>query len=118
MDEIETLGASLVAISPQVPEKNAEMARKHKLSFPILSDPGNAWASQLGLTFTLEENLREVYRSFQLNLPEYNGDDSWQLPLPARIVIGRDGKIRDIESDPDYTVRPEPEQTLEVLRSL
>lgn len=79
---------------------------------------GNAWARRLGLTFTLPDDLREVYRGFGIDLPAHNGDDSWELPLPARIVIDTGGVIRSIDADPDYTHRPEPEATLEVLRGL
>ena len=51
-------------------------------------------------------------------LPSYNGDDSWELPIPARIVVDGGGVIRDLQADPDYKVRPEPEATLDVLRGL
>ncbi len=66
----------------------------------------------------MPEDLREVYRGFGVDLPDFNADDSWQLPLPARIVIDQEGTVRHIDSDPDYTVRPDPESTLEVLRTL
>jgi peroxiredoxin len=112
------LGAQLVALSPQVQEKNAEVKRKHRLGFPVLSDLGHAYARQLSLVFALPEDLRRVYRGFGIVLPEFNGDDSWELPIPARLVIDAGGVIRNLEANPDYTRRPEPEATLEVLRSL
>ncbi len=94
------------------------MHSKHKLGFPILRDPGSAWAESNNMRFTLPDDLCEVYSSFGIELPEVNGDDSWRLPLPARIVVDGTGKILSIEADPDYTVRPEPEDTLKVLREL
>ena len=118
MPAIEALGAQLVAISPQTPDKSAELRAKHRLTFPILFDARNAWSEQLGLTHSLPEDLREVYRGFQLTLPDFNGDDSWSLPIPARMVIRPDGTIQSIDANPDYTRRPEPEATLEVLRTL
>jgi peroxiredoxin len=66
----------------------------------------------------LPDDLREVYLGFGIDLPAHNGDDSWELPLPARIVIDTGGVIRSIDADPDYTHRPEPEATVEVLRGL
>lgn len=51
-------------------------------------------------------------------LPEYNGDGSWELPVPARLVVDAGGVIRSADADPDYTRRPEPEATLDVLRRL
>jgi peroxiredoxin len=62
--------------------------------------------------------LQDVYRGLGIDLPAFNGDDSWQLPLPARIVVDTHGIIRALDADPDYTRRPEPEATLEVLRTL
>ena len=59
-----------------------------------------------------------IRRGFGIALPEFNGDDSWELPVPARLVIDAGGVIRSVEANPDYTRRPEPEATLEVLRSL
>ena len=107
-----------MAISPQTREKNAEMKQKHGLSFPILSDPGNAWARKLSLVFSLPEDLRAIYLQFGLSLPEHNGDDTWELPMPGRLVVDSNGTIRSIDSDPDYRRRPEPEATLEAVRAL
>ncbi len=59
-----------------------------------------------------------MYSSFGIDLPASNGDDSWELPLPARIVVDQGGIIQGLDADPDYTRRPEPEATLEVLRGL
>jgi peroxiredoxin len=75
-------------------------------------------ASKFGLTFALPHYLRALYATFPLDLAEYNGDTSWTLPMPARFVIDRQGVIRAAESDPDYTTRPEPEETLAALRVL
>jgi peroxiredoxin len=107
-----------VAISPQLSEHNRELARSRALEFPILTDRGNAVASRFGLTFTLPEYLRAIYLTFPLDLSKYNGDESWTLPMPARFVIDRGGVIRSAESDPDYTTRPEPDDTLAALRAL
>jgi peroxiredoxin len=116
LDGIRNAFARLVAVSPRVPEKNAEVKRDNRLGFPVLSDPGNAYARQLGLVFTLPDDVRAIYESFGIVLPDFNGDDSWKLPIPARLVLDGRGVIRSIEADPDYTRRPEPEATLEVLR--
>jgi peroxiredoxin len=107
-----------VAISPQVPEKNAEVKNKHRLEFPVLSDSHNAYSRQLGIVFALPEDLQAVYRKFDIVLPAFNEDDSWELPLPTRIVVDREGAIHSVAADPDYTRRPEPEESIEVLRTL
>ena len=107
-----------MAISPQLRKYNRRISGRHKLSYDVLSDPGNRIAGHFGLKFQLSDDLRRVYESFPLDLPKHNGDDSWTLPMPARFVIGGDGRIVAADADPDYTVRPEPSATVEVLRSL
>ena len=94
------------------------MKEKHRLDFPVLSDVGHGYANELSLSFALPDDLREIYRGFGIALPDFNGDDSWELPMPARIVVDREGVIRSIDADPDYTRRPEPEATLDVLEKL
>lgn len=110
--------AELVAISPQVRARNAEVRQKQRLAYPVLTDPGNGYARQLELVHTLPEDLRTVYAGFGIVLPEFNGDDRWELPLATRIVVDSGGVIRSLRTDPDYTHRPEPEETIELLRTL
>ena len=105
-------------ISPQLEKFSRQIVKKHELTFPVLSDLGNLVAEQFGLKFVFPGYLQDLYRGFGLELPRYNGDDSWTLPLPARFVIDTDGLIRDAEVNADYTVRPEPEQTLRALEAL
>ncbi len=70
------------------------------------------------LHLALPDDLIAVYKANGIDLAEHNGDDSWRLSMPARIVIRRDGIVAAAEADPDYTHRPEPEETLAVLRGL
>ena len=116
--ELTALGATLVAISPQLPEHNRELARHRHLTFEILTDRGNEVASRFGLRFELPDDLHKLYLTFPLDLEKFNGDTSWTLPIPSRFVIDQQGVIRYAESDPDYTTRPEPEDTLAALRTL
>ena len=115
---LQDLGASLVALSPQLPELGLSIVEKNNLSFDILSDPNNAYAAKLGLRFKLPTDLEAIYSSFGIDLPKFDGDDSWTLPMPGRFVIDSSGIVRAVDVDPDYTVRPEPEHTLEVVRRL
>ncbi len=117
-DDIRAAGAELVAISPQTVEFTAEVKRKWKLPFPVLSDAGNAYAAELGLAHTIPADLQKGYAGFDIDLPKFHGEAAWKLPLPARIVLDREGIVRSIEAHPDYTVRPEAEKTLEDLRSI
>ena len=116
--DLAALGASLVAISPQLPEHNRELIRTRHLTFEILTDRSNEVANRFGLRFALPDDLHKLYLTFPLDLEKFNGDASWTLPIPARFVIDQQGVIRHAESDPDYTTRPEPEDTLAALRTL
>ena len=88
------------------------------MPFELLRDFGNRVAEAYGLVFTLPDELREIYLTFGIDLAEGNGDGTWRLPIPARFVIDGQGIIRAVDADPDYTRRPEPARTVEVLEGL
>ena len=114
---VRQMSANLVAISPQSAVNGRKSRRTNGLDFPILSDPGNETAAAFGLRFALPDYLIKLYKSLKNDLPGFNGDTSWTLPMPGRFVISRDGVIRYAEVNPDYTHRPEPEDVLLALRS-
>jgi peroxiredoxin len=118
VESIRSAGADLITISPQRPEYNRALIQKKKLAFDLISDPGNRVAKTYGLVYTFPEDLKEVYLGFGVDLSKYNGDDSWTLPMPGRFVIDMSGIIRYAEVNPDYTVRPEPEDAVSVLKRL
>lgn len=110
-----------MAISPQLSALNDEVKRKHRLTYPVLSDRGNGFAKSLGVVYRLPDDLRALYAGFGIDLTTDQGlgpDDPWELPLATRLVVDRDGKVAGVDADPDYTVRPEPAATLEILRTL
>ena len=88
------------------------------LPFELLRDFGNRAAEAYGLVFTLPDDLREIYLKFGIDLARGNGDGTWRLPVPARFVIDGQGIIRAVDADPDYTRRPEPGRTVEILEGL
>jgi peroxiredoxin len=112
---IATVGAKIVAISPQVVRHNNFTTDQYKISTPVLSDPGNQTAKAYGIAYRVPEEQQSLYRSVFINLPQVNGDDSWELPIPAVFVIAKDGTIKFASANEDYTVRTEP---AEVLRKL
>lgn len=116
LPRFEQLGAKLVAISPQTAVNSRKSVRQNALGFPILSDTHNNVAAAFGLRFAMPDYLIELYKSLKNDLPAFNGDPSWTLPMPARYVIGQDGTILYAEVNPDYTRRPEPEDMLPALR--
>jgi len=118
LPEIAARGASLVAISPQTAANSRKSQHDNKLSFPILSDAGSEVANAFGLRFRLTHDLIETYERFKTDLPAFNADRSWVLPMPARYLIGVDGLIAYAEVNPDYTHRPDPAELLPMLDRL
>jgi peroxiredoxin len=118
LPDIAERGASLVAISPQTAPNSRKSQRDNKLAFPILSDIRSEVADAFGIRFALPDYLVELYKSFKNDLPVFNDDPSWVLPMPARYVIGIDGIIAYSEVNPDYTQRPDPSELLPVLDRL
>jgi peroxiredoxin len=110
--QVAAAGAALVAISPQT-QKHSYMTRDmHKLRFPVLSDQGNMVARKFGLAYRISPELQSLYESIYTKLPGYNGDQSWELPLPATFIIRPDGMISYSRVDADWRQRPEPEEIL------
>ena len=113
--QIAAAGASLVAISPQTEKQAFFMHDQHKLSFPLLVDARNELARQFGLVYRVPEEQQKLYRSTFVNLPFVNGDDSWELPVPATYIVDRDRTILFASANEDYTERPEPLEILSFL---
>jgi peroxiredoxin len=116
LPEIEQASAMLVAISPQTVQQSSFMRDQHKLRFPLLSDAGNNVARQFGLTYRVPDEQRAVYQRAFVNLPFVNGDQSWELPIPATYIIDSDGTVLYASANEDYTERPEPEDIVRTLR--
>jgi peroxiredoxin len=118
LDEIGRRGAALVAVSPQLPDGSLSFAETNGLGFEVLSDLGNRVARAYGLLWKLPEALVELNRERGTDLVAANGNDDWELPVPATFVIDRSGTIRLVSVDPDYRNRLEPAALLAALAAL
>lgn len=118
LPQISASGARLVAISPQLPDNSLDTANKNALTFDILSDVRNEVARNYGLVYSLPEEIRAALRSNNKALPSINGDQSWELPVPATYVIARDQHVALAYIEVDYRKRLEPEALLTCLKSL
>jgi len=118
LPEIDQAGTTLIAISPQTVQQSFFMRDQHKLRFPLLSDAGNNVARQFGLTYGVPDDQKAVYQRAFVNLPFVNGDDSWELPIPATYIIERDGTVLYACADEEYTERPEPQDIVHFLTTL
>lgn len=119
LPEIQAAGASLLAISPELPDNTLTTAQKNGLSFPVLSDVGNVVAKSFGIVYRLPDELLAVYAASKHDLRELNGEQgAKELPLPATFVLDRQGIVRLAYVDGDYTTRLDPDAILEALAAL
>jgi len=117
LPELSQAGATLAAISPQTVKQSFFMADQHKLRFPLLSDAGNSVARQFGLVYRVPDEQQAIFRRAFINLPLTNGDESWELPIPAIYILDREGTVTFVSANEDYMERPEPREILELLSS-
>ena len=118
LPEINASCATLVAISPQTPDHSLSIEEKAQLTFNVLSDQGNAVARRFGTVYRLGDGIYELQEKFGINLPQTNGDDSRELPLPGTFIIDQEGIIRFAEVFADHSQRTEPAAVLAALREL
>lgn len=118
LDEMQAKNATLIAISPQTPDQSLTFAEKNNLEFEVLSDVGNNVARQFGLAFRFVEELEETFKKMGIQLPDYNGDDAWELPIPGTYIIDQDRNITLAYVDADYTTRLEPTDIVQNLQKL
>jgi peroxiredoxin len=116
LPEIVAAGASLVAISPEKPDDTLSTAEKNALTFEVLSDVGQRVGRAFGLVYEFTEELKSVYRGFNLDIPARNGaPGEWALPVSATYVIDRDGSITYAYTDVDYRDRADPREVLKTV---
>lgn len=118
LPEIQATGANLVAIAPEPPDNSLSTREKNALSFQVLSDIGNAVAKKFGLVFTLPEYLRPIYKGLGIDVAAHNGDNTFELPVPATYVVNTSGEIIHSFVNVDYTQREDPEHIITALKSL
>lgn len=113
--EVKVIGARIVALTPEVERYTRAIHKKLNLTFDILTDLHLKTAEQFGLIFILPDYLRELYKSVGFTLDRLYDEPEYRLPMPARYVIDKDGIIRAADVNADYTIRPEPSETVRQL---
>jgi peroxiredoxin len=101
------LGATLVAVSPQVPGKLAAIKNRYGFLFPVASDTGSELGRRFGITFTPTHDLRAEL-----------GTDSGELPMPTIVVIDANRVVRFADVHPDWLVRTEADAVIDAVRAL
>ncbi len=116
--EVRAFGAQVVAITPELERYTQNVHKKLNLTFDILTDLHLKTAEQFRLVYVLPDYLRDLYKSFGNALDRFHDEPKYRLPLPARYVIDKGGIIRAADVNADYTIRPDPSETLKALRAL
>ena len=116
--EVQALGAKIVVLTPELERYTRALHKKLNLTFDMLTDLHLRTAEQFHLAFTLPDYLRDLYKSFGNALDRFHDETDYRLPIPARYVIDKQGIIRAADVNADYTIRPEPSETLKQLRML
>ena len=118
-EEIEALGATLVAISPQIPDGSLTKSEISEMTFTVLSDQNAKVASQYGVAWEVPEFLLDHMRvDRSLDLEKINNGNGSVLPIPATFIVGTDGIIAWNYVNVDYRTRSEPEEIVEALKKL
>jgi len=112
------LGATLIAISPQVPERLVPIRDRHDLAFTIASDKDNALGRSFGIVFSADAPSQKAMLEKGVSLGEITGTGTWELPMPAVIVVGQDRVVRFADISPDWLVRTEAGPVLDAVRSI
>jgi peroxiredoxin len=118
LPEIRGLGAQLVGISPELPDNSMSLVEKYSLKYDILSDIENKLAGKFGLTYYVEEELQEAYKNLGIDLVSSQGNNNYELPVPATYVVNSNGTIVLAFVDTDYTKRLDPSEVIETLKGL
>lgn len=116
--QVRTLGAQIVALTPELERYTRNVHKKLNLTFDILTDLHLKTAEQFRIAFVLPDYLRDLYKSFGSTLDRFHDELEYRLPMPARYVIDKTGIIRAADVNADYTIRPDPSETMKALRAL
>ena len=106
----------IIGIMPDLQKFVAELKKQSNVPFPILSDMDNGYALSLNLTIWVGAELQRMLQD-RVNIPAFQGNSSWMLPIPATFVVSRDGLIRARFIDPDYRKRMTITEMLAAMRS-
>jgi peroxiredoxin len=116
--EVRALGAEIVVLTPELERYTRALHKKLNLTFDMLTDLHLKTTEQFRLVFTLPDYLRDLYKSFGNALDRFHDEPEYRLPIPARYVVDKQRIIRAADVNADYTIRPEPSETLKPLRML
>ncbi len=102
-------------ISPQMQLYSEQLKAEKDFDLTLIADQNNDIARQFGLVYTLDENIRTIYKKIGADLSVINGNDSFELPIPATYVIAPSGKISYAFVETNYMMRAEPRDVMSMI---
>lgn len=111
LEDFQTRGVSLVAITPESPDYSLSAVEKHGLKFPVLTDSHNELSKQLGIVYN-QSWAREFHAQRGIDLNARNGGNTWKVPVPATILVDHSGTVRNMHIDADFRERLDPKVAL------
>lgn len=109
---------TIVAISPELPDTSLTTVEKNSLKFQVLTDEGLEYARRLGIVWKMPDSIRPMFEKFGHDLVKRNGNDSFEVPIPATLLVDGKGVVRNTYIEPDYTKRAEPDAILDWVNAL
>jgi peroxiredoxin len=116
--QLQDLGAQLLALSPQIPDRLLDIKQRHRLEFLVASDLGNHIARKLGILYSFDEASRRAALERGNSIGDVTGTGTWELPMPTVVVIDSSRVVRFAEVSPDWLVRTEAEPIVHAVREI
>lgn len=110
IQEFQLPAEQFLFISPQMAKYSVKLKEEQNFDLTLIADEHNEIAHQFGLVFSLSDNIREIFHHIEIDLSEINGDDAYELPIPATYVISSSGKITYAFVEVNYMLRAEPRE--------
>jgi len=115
--EVEREGSQIVAIMPDRQQFAEEFKNESNARFPVLTDMDNGYALSLNLVFWVGMEMERMISAAGWDIPSYQGNTSWMLPIPATFVVDQDRRVKARFVDPDYRKRMAIDDLMMALRS-
>jgi peroxiredoxin len=108
-------GGTIMTITPETAENVKKTIEKTKATFSIIQDKGMTIMKNYKVNFTVDGKTVEKYKGYGIDFQKANGENGANLPVPATYIVGKDGKIKYVFFNPDYTKRPSVKTIIENL---
>ncbi len=111
------MGYQIIAVSPDRPEKVAEISAKTDFAYRLLSDSNLRLARALGVAYRVEDSTHARLKEFGIDIEESSGRTHHLLPVPSVFIVNKQGVIQFQYVNPDHKTRIEPDVLLAAAKA-